>query len=46
MPRNDLGHIGITDYKPKAAKITIDSTVNDPKPKPLSYFERRKIQYK
>lgn len=42
LPRNDLGHIGVTDYKPKTSKVTLDSVLAEPKPKFLSYFERRK----
>jgi hypothetical protein len=46
LPRNDLGHITLTAHQPKAKKITLDNVLEDPKPKPLSYYDRRKPENK
>lgn len=46
LPRNDLGQISLTEFKPKPKRITLENVVVDPKPKPLSYFDRRKPENK
>jgi hypothetical protein len=46
LPRNEFGEIQQVPHKITPKRITLDKVIDDPKPKFLSYFDRRKPENK